>query len=437
MIRRPLFALALAALTLTACTKTAGTAGSGPNPWTQHGTVRVGNSDEPDNLNPMFAHTDASDQVAGLIYSNLLRYDDNGNFITDLATEIPTYENGGISKDGKTITFHLRKGAKWSDGAPLTAKDALFTFHAVNNPANNTKARFGWDDITSEETPDDYTLIVHLKQVNGGILGLFAFGGSAYPPLPAHLLAQLPDINRAPFNAAPISSGPFVLKRWTHGASLEFDANPLYFRGKPKLDHILWKVVPDGNTLFNQLKTHEIDVLSGVNENQIPELQNIPGINVTKKLIANWRHLGINTSKAALSDPRVRLALVESVDWKRINDTIYHGFNQLATSDIFPNSWAAPNVPPYPYDPVGAKKLLAEAGWTMGPDGVLHKGNLAMHLVISTGTNKQENQQAEVQIQNQLRPAGFDLAIRNYPVSLLFAQDGPIYTGKSDLEWSV
>jgi len=361
MIKRSLLFLTICALALSACTKTGsgpGAAGGG-NAWTNHGTVRVGNSDEPDNLNPMFAHTDASDQVAGLLFSNLLRYDDNGNFITDLATEVPTYENGGISKDGKTITFHLRKGAKWSDGAPLTAKDALFTFHAVNNSANNTKARFGWDDIASEAAPDDYTLIVHLKRVNGGILGQFAFGGSAYPPLPAHLLAKLPDINRAPFNSAPISSGPFVLKHWNHGASLEFDANPLYFRGKPKVNHILWKVVPDGNTLFNQLKTHEIDVLSGVNENQIPELSNIQGITVTKKLIANWRHLGINTKKPQLSDQRVRLALVESVDWKRINDTIYHGFNQLATSDVFPNSWAAPNITPYPYNPEGAKKLLA------------------------------------------------------------------------------
>ena len=438
MNTRPLAALLMCALALTACAKTGSPGGAGgANAWTHHGTVRVGNSDEPDSLNPLFAHTDASDQIAGLLFSNMLRYDQDGNFITDLATEIPSYENGGISKDGKTITFHMRKGVKWSDGAPLTAKDWLFTYHSVQNPANNTKGRAGWDEIASASAPDDYTIVVKMKKVNSSILGLFAFGGFAYPPLPAHLLAKLSDINRAPFNATPISSGPFVLKKWNHGSSLEFDANPLYFRGKPKADHILWKVVPDGNTLFSQLQTHDIDVLSGVNENQIGMLDAIKGITVTKKLIANWRHLGINTRKPQLSDQRVRLALVESVDWKRINDTIYHGYNQLAVSDMYPNSWAAPKIDPYPYDPQGAKKLLADAGWSMGPDGVLHKGTTAMHLVISTGTNKQENTQAEVQIQSQLKPLGFDVTIRNYPVSLLFAQNGPIYTGQSDLEWSV
>jgi peptide/nickel transport system substrate-binding protein len=104
---------------------------------------------------------------------------------------------------------------------------------------------------------------------------------------------------------------------------------------------------------------------------------------------------------------------------------------------VYPNLWAAPSIPPYPYDPEGAKKLLAQAGWTMGPDNVLHNGPLAMHITISTNTEKQENQQAEVQLQQALRPYGFDLSIRNYPTSLLFSQQGPLYQGHYDLEWSV
>jgi peptide/nickel transport system substrate-binding protein len=427
------------ALALSACTKSggAGTAG-GPNPWTQHGVLRVGNVDEPDSLNPMFAHTDATDQVAGLIYAGLLRYDDNGNFIPDLAAQVPTYQNGGISKDGKTITFHLRRNARWSDGVPITVKDWLFTYHAVQNPANNTKTRYGWDEIASVQTPDDYTLVVHFKFVDGSILGLFgAAGGAAYPPLPAHLLAQLPDINKAPFNAHPVSSGPYVLQQWNHGASLIFVPNKYYFRGVPKIGKIVWKVIPSVNTLFEQLQTHEVDVYVGVDENHIPSLSNVRGITVIKKLIANWRHMGINTSRPQLHDPRVRLALIESIDWKRINDTVYHGYNIPAVSDVYPRLWAAPSIPPYPYDPQNAKKLLAQAGWAMGSDGVLHKGDLAMHLTISTNTEKQENQQAEVQIQSQARPYGFDIAIRNYPTSLLFAQNGPLYQGKYDLEWSI
>lgn len=436
---RRLSALALACgLIFSACSKAGGPAThGGGNSWTQHGVLRVGNPDEPDNLNPMFAHTGATDQVDGLIFSSMFRYDDNGNLFPDLATEVPTYANGGISKDNKTITVHMRKGLRWSDGAPLTANDWMFTYHAVMNPKNNTKGLYGWDDIASAQAPDDHTIVIHLKQPNATILGILAFGGSSYPPLPAHLLANLPDINRAAFNSHPISSGPYVLQQWNHGSSLIFTANPYYFRGKPKLEKIVWKIIPTMNTLFNQLQTHEVDTYVGVNENDIPRLKQIPGITIVTKLISNWRHLSFNTRNPLLADRNVRLAIAEAVDWKRINDTSYHGYNQLATSDIYPLSWAAPNIPLYKHDPDDARKLLADAGWKMGSDGVLHKGDLAMHISISTGTNKQENVAAEVQIQSQLRPFGIDIAIRNYDVSLLFAQNGPIYTGKYDMEWSI
>jgi peptide/nickel transport system substrate-binding protein len=425
------------ALVLGACTKTTTSPAGGRNPWTIAGEVRVGNSDEPDGLNPMFAHTDASNQVDGLILASLLKYDDNGNFIPDLATEVPSYANGGLSKDGKTITFHMRKGLRWSDGAPLTSKDWMFTYSAVRNPRNNVKALFGWDDIASANAPDATTIVVHLKQPNSTIMGLFAVDGAAYPPLPAHILASLPDINRAPFNGKPVSSGPFILQQWNHGSSLVFVPNPYYYRGPPHLKKIVWKVIPNTSTLFNELQTHDVDVLIGVNENDIARLSQLSGITVITKLIANWRHMEFNLQNPILADQRVRLAIAEGVDWKQINDKTYHGYNQLAVSDVFPLSWGAPDIPRYPYDPNAAKTLLAQAGWTMGSDGWLHKGAQPLQLTISTGTNKQENIQAEVQVQSQLKPYGINLQIRNYPVNVLFAPTGPLYTGKYDISWTV
>jgi len=268
-------------------------------------------------------------------------------------------------------------------------------------------------------------------------LGLLAIDGAAYPPLPAHILASLPDINRAPFNAKPISSGPFILQQWNHGSSLVFVPNPYYYRGPPHLKKIVWKVIPNTSTLFNELQTHDVDVLVGVNENDIGRLPQVPGITVITKLIANWRHMEFNLKNPILADQRVRLAIAEGVDWKRINDAIYHGYNQLAVSDVFPLSWAAPEIPRYPYDPNAAKTLLAQAGWTMGSDGWLHKGSQQLQLTISTGTNKQENIQAEVQVQSQLKPFGVNLQIRNYPVNVLFAPTGPLYSGKYDISWTV
>lgn len=429
-------AAAICILAAGACARneTAGAPGQ-RNPWTQAGVIRLGEPDEPDSLNPMFGHTTATDEAGAMLFSYLLRYDANGNFIPDLATQVPSYANGGISTDGKTLTFHLRKGARWSDGAPLTSADWIFTYRAVLNPRNNTKSLVNWDDIASAAAPDAATIVVHLKQTNSTILGIFAMGG--YPPLPAHLLARLPDINRADFNLHPLSSGPYVLREWNHGAWLAFVPNPFYFRGAPKVKEVLWKVIPDTNTLFTQLQTHEIDAYSDVDQIHIPQLTSVSGITVTRRLVANWRHLGINMSRPQLRDLRVRMAIAQGVDWKRINDTVYHGVNQPATSDVYPQSWAAPDVPRYPFDPAHAKALLAQAGWTMGAGGVLRKGSLPLRLSISTSTNNQPNAQAEVQIQNDLHALGIDVAIRNYPVSLLFAQDGPLYTGKYDLEWSV
>ncbi|MGB8907599.1 MAG: peptide ABC transporter substrate-binding protein [Candidatus Cybelea sp.] len=407
------------------------------NAWTIPGVLRLGEDEEPDSLNLMFAHTAATDAIAGLLFSFVLRLDPRGNYFPDLATQVPTLANGGISPDGKRIVVRLRRGVAWADGAPLTSADWLFTYRAVMNPANNVKTRYGWDAIASASAPDPYTIVIRLKRPNVAVLGILAMGGAGYPPLPAHLLAKLPNLNAAPFNERPLSSGPYLLKAWNHGSSLVFVPNPRYFRGAPKLKQVIWKVVPDVNTLFNQLATHEIDVYPNVSANGIPRLSSIAGIRLDRRLIADWRHLGINVSRPLLADVRVRRAIAEAVDWKRINDTVFHGIDTLALSDIFPESWAAPALAPYRYDPAGAKRLLGDAGWRLGADGVLHKGAQTMHLDIYATTGHQENTESQVLIQSMLHNVGIDLAIRNYPGSYLFAMDGPLYTGKYDLEWSI
>lgn len=436
-MRARLLALACSAL-LAACTRVETAQGPGLHPWTIPGELRIGSTDEPDDLNPMFAHTDATDQIDALLFAPVFRYDQRGELVPELATEVPTYANGGISRDGRTIVLHFRPGVTWSDGAPLDARDFRFTWRAVMNPRNDVKLRAGWDDVVSIALPDVHTAIVRLRRPDVSFIGaLGGGGGSAYPPLPEHVLGSLPDINTAPFNAAPISSGPWLLEKWNHGASLEFAPNRRYWRGPPKLSALSYRIVPNPDVLFTQLRTHEIDLVDSVTVNHIGELGSLGGIAVGRRLSANWRHLAFNVRRPELADVRVRLAIAQAVDWDRINAVIYHGYNVRAHSDIIPTSWAAPSIPLYRYDPAGARALLDRAGWRPGPDGVRRKGGLALRVAISSSTNNQPNEQAEVQMQQQLRAVGIDLSIKNYPVSLLFAQDGPLYSGRYDMSWSV
>ncbi len=435
------FALLAWCVVLAACTRVSGDGGhaaNGRHPWTVPGKLRIGIPDEPDNLNPMFAHTDATDQIDALIFAPVFRYGPRGELVPELATEIPTYRNGGISRDSKTIVLHWRHGARWSDGAPLTPRDLRFTWRAVMNKNNNTKATNGWDDITAIDVPNDATAVIHLRRPNAGVLGSFGGGGgSAYPPLPEHLLGKLSNLNEAAFNTHPISSGPWLLEAWNHGSSFVFAPNKQYWRGPPKLQALGYTIVPNPDTLVAQLRTHEIDLVANVPEAQFEGLANAPGIAVARHPIANWRRLAINTSRAGLSDVRVRRALAEAIDWDRINATVYHGLNVRAHSDIPADSWAAPQIPLYPHDVRAAAALLDAAGWLApSPGAVRAKNGVPLRFVISS-TTKPGNEQAEVQMQQAVRAIGIGLSIKNYPASVLFAQDGPLYTGRYDLEWSI
>jgi peptide/nickel transport system substrate-binding protein len=435
-MRALLLCIAAAASVMSGCSRGA-TSSSFLNPGTVAGELRYGSGYEPDTLNPLLANTQAANDIAYAIFEPLFRYDPDGNLIPAAATQVPTRANGGIGADGRTIVLHFRPGMEWSDGAPYDARDLVFTWHAVMNPRNNTRAQSGWDDITSMQLRDPTTVVVHLKTVNAGILGTFALGGAGYPPLPAHLLAALPDINRAPFNSAPISSGPFVLTSWNHGASLEFAPNPHYWRGPPKLQRLRYVIVPDTDTLLAQLRSHEIDVYESVGENQIRELATIPGVRTTTTLTANWRRLAFNLSKPVFADRRVRLAIAEAVDWDRMNATIFHGYNRRAVSDIAPTSWAAPNVPPYRFDPADAARLLDAAGWRLESGGMRSRSGVPLAFAVSTTNAKQSNVQSEVQMQQALRAVGIALQIKNYPGSLLFAREGPIYRGTYDTEFTI
>ncbi|MDE2572279.1 MAG: peptide ABC transporter substrate-binding protein, partial [bacterium] len=226
-MRRRFVTLFLTLVLAAGCTKVETTSGGGEHPWTVPGVLRVGLQTDVKTLNPLLAGDTTDSFVTRLLFDVLIDNDEHGNPVPDLAATVPTLENGGISKDGLTITYHLRKHVKWQDGAPFTSRDVKFTWQALMSDRNNVVSRRGYDEVASIDTPDAGTVVVHLKERFAPFVDtFFAESDSPYPIVPAHLLARYENINQVPFNTNPVGTGPFIFVKWTRGVGIDLKANP-------------------------------------------------------------------------------------------------------------------------------------------------------------------------------------------------------------------
>lgn len=394
------------------------------------GTLRYADIQEPSNLNPLLRLEATSTDLDMFVFGFFFNLDDKMRYVPELALEVPSYQNGGISKDGLTLTYHLRHGVKWQDGEPLTAHDVVFTTHAILNPNNNLQSRSGWDHLASVEAVGDYEVRFHLKKIYAPAIATFFAESGLYPVLPAHLLEKYKDLNHAPFNAHPVGTGPFKFVRWVHGDRIELEANPLYWRGHPGLQHIIYKIIPKETTILVQLQTHEIDAWFRAPTNlytQMPKLQNEYRIQVAPSLV--FSHLDLNQKNPLFQDIRVRHAISYAIDKPGLIQHVSHGVNVPGYSDQSALSWAYnPNVMHYDYDPAKARALLAEAGWKPGADGILTKNGERLTFDVSAVAGGATGEATESIVQQQLKEIGVAVKIKNYPANLFFgaAQDGGI-----------
>ena len=219
------------------------------HPYTVPHVLRFTAAEDLVGLNPHFNQQTIVGYLAHMTMAWLVRYDLHNRPVPELAAVIPTQANGGISRDGKTITYHLRHDAKWSDGVPFTSADVAFSIATVQNPKNNEIAIEDYQRIARVETPDPYTVKLHLKAPYGDFLAsYFSTSGAGPCLLPKHLLDGLPEINDAPYNNLPVGIGPFKYASWKRADSVELVPDPLYFRGRPKLERVVFKIIPDRNT---------------------------------------------------------------------------------------------------------------------------------------------------------------------------------------------
>ncbi len=429
-------ALALAAV-LSGCVRVGTAAGGhGLHPWTTPDTVRIGFYEEPDTLDPVVSEMSFSSDAFQLEFDGLIRYDDKGRPIPDLAREVPSLANGGISKDGRTLTYHLMPNARWHDGVPVTAADVIFTWRAIMNPGNVTPTRTGYDRIVGIDAPDAHTVRVHFREPYPPALYLFR-DLSVGAIVPEHVLEREKTLNRVSFNARPIGSGPYVFKSWTHGGEMRFDANPAYFRGAPKIPHVVLKFIPDQNTLLEQLRTHEIDLYFDVPPSQIDQVRSLKDVVIASTSTLHWEHLAFNTRKAPLDERAVRLALCYGLDEPTIFAKVYRSLGRPAPTHFNPDyGWGDPSIRYYPYDPGRARGLLEAAGWRLGQDGVRRKDGKPLAFVLSTVAGVKQREAIEVLLQSEWRALGAQVAIKNYPAATLFAPlgaGGLLDSGKTDV----
>lgn len=443
-VRTVLFAIALvAAALLGACSQPTHAPGA-TRAASQPGVLRFAEIDEPDNLNPLIASQPIALDISYFVYSFFFDVDDHARLVPDIAVSVPSVENGGVSKDGRTIRYRLRHGVRWQDGQPLTARDVVFTFHAIMNPKNDVQGLLGYEDIADVSAPDDYTIVVHMKRVNSAIVSLFMCLDGDYPILPAHLLAKYPDLNHVAYNDKPIGSGPFRVVDWVRGDHLAFEANADYWRGAPGLHRIVISFVHDSAQIVDRLRDGSVDAWFRSDPTLYPTMLQIPGINVAISPDNNFGHLDFNLRDPVLSDVRVRRAIEMAIDREKLVEDVTHFVYQPTDSDQPFSSWAYDrSVPHIGFNRNAARTLLARAGWRRGADGVLAAGGRRLSLQLAFLDGSVIDKQIADIVRTDLAAVGIEITERPYAEEHFLSSKqagGVIYNGAYQLaffDWGV
>jgi peptide/nickel transport system substrate-binding protein len=432
-----LVSLLLVVSAAAACTKLGTTAPGARHPYTIAHTLRFAAAEDLVGLNPMLNTQQTLSYLSSMTMAWLIRTGPSGEAdMPELATQIPTQKNGGISPDGKTITWHLRRGVVWSDGVPFTADDVVFSTNLVLDPKTNVVSRDGWNLIEKIDEPDKYTVVYHLRTPYAPYaVTFFSTGGSNPAILPKHLLAGK-NVNTDSYNALPVGIGPFKYAQWRRGDSVVLVPNPRYFRGMPKLQRIIYKEIQDRNVVLEELRTHEIDLWVPVAPHFINDVRSIPNVTVKMEPSFFFDHLDFNNTRPALRDPVVRRALRLGIDRATINQKIRFGVYDLGESIVPPASAFHENIPPIPFDIAAANRLLDGDGWVRGADGIRAKNGerLSFDFATSSGT-PDADLQIEL-IRSWWKQMGVEVLVKHYLSALFFAplqNGGIIYGGKFDI----
>jgi len=420
----------------TGCTKVSTSVGGAAHGFGEPGVLRIADISDPSTLNPMMSGADVSYQLSSYTLEYLVQLDDSGHVIPVLCERVPSFENGDVSRDGLTVTYHLRRNVTWSDGVPFTARDIVESWKQVMNPLNNVQIREGYDVVERIDTPDPITAVVHLKHPYAPMPTRFFSGIQEGPVavMPAHIIAGQHDINRLAFNARPIGTGPFIVDSWERNGRMVFVANPHYWRGKPHLRQIVFQAQPSTATEFVGFQTHEIDADFDAGPGRLPEYRTLSSMRVIQGRSLRLSVGVMNCQKFPFNDVHVRHAVAYAVNRAAVLHNVYHDAGYLADEYLPRWSWAyTPDVPHYPYDVERSKAELEAGGYTLGPGGIRYRGGRPLNVVLVATAGDAPGLRNGAMIQSFLRAVGIAVTIKTYPYGLIFDNNGPIRTGNFDM----
>jgi len=365
----------------------------------------VGSIGEPSILIPMLAGDSASHDVAGLIFNGLVKYDTDLSVIGDLA------ESWDISPDGLVITFHLRKGVKWTDGVEFTAHDVMFGYETIIDEKTPTAYQEDFLQVKKAEILDTYTFRVTYEKPFAP--ALTSWGNLVV--LPKHIL-EGKDITKTDFGRNPTGLGLYKLKKWISGQEIILSSNRDYFEGRPYIDGYIYKIIPDPATMFLELQAGSIDMM-GLSPIQYTKQTDNEffrkNFQKFRYPVFSYTYLGFNLKHPWFQDKRVRQAIAHAIDKNEIIDVVLFGLGSPATGPYVPNTWPYnPHVKTYKFNPEKARQMLKEAGWedTDG-DGILDKDGNKFEFTIRTNMGNKLREKTATIIQWRLRNIGIKVNI--------------------------
>ncbi|MCC6718008.1 MAG: peptide ABC transporter substrate-binding protein [Acetobacteraceae bacterium] len=413
--RRALLGVAGAALLGTGA-RAQGTAKPPPAP---KGQVIVGLSQEPTRFNPLMPAIEVDQGVWWNLFSPLWNVLPDGTFSAVLAKEVPSLANGGISADGLNWRVRLRDDVKWHDGKPFTAEDVKFTIELVTNPKFRAGSRAGHDMVRDLTVVGPHELTWKMSAANAVYISRLAWTFM----VPKHILGAVADPNDAPFNNAPVGTGPFMWGERVAGDHVLLRANPHYFGDGPYLERLVFKYIPDMTVMYTQFRTGEIDYTSiqGITPDRYAEARKLPGRIISVNPSASIESITPNLEMPQVSELAVRQALYYGMNKKAIIDAIYYGLPTPAESFLPKQSWAYDaGLPKQEYSPAKANQILDAAGWVRGSDGIRSKGGVRLAFTNSTTAGNQVREQAQQLLVQDWKAIGAAMSIKNMPAAVIW-----------------